>query len=109
MPVPARRPILVARTTAVRRPAALGMEERFALLLTDVVLPRASGLDLAVVLAARWPEIEVILMSGYSEDEALREDAATGRINYLQKPFGIEVLARRLRELLGPAPDPPGA
>jgi len=73
----------------------------FDLLLTDLMLPDVSGADLAVTLSERWPEMKVILMSGYAEDEYVRLRAFTGVVRFLQKPFDVETLARELRAALG--------
>jgi DNA-binding NarL/FixJ family response regulator len=56
--------------------------------------------DLAVQLKSRWPRVKVVLMSGYAEDEVLRRRIAAREVRYLQKPFGMEVLARELRAAL---------
>ena len=78
------------------RPAQPG----FDLLLTDLVLPDVSGLDLAVRLKERWPRMELVLMSGYSDNDAVREAVTKGRARFLQKPFGLDTLARELRDAL---------
>ncbi len=76
-----------------------GDDRRFDLLLTDVMLPGRSGVDLAEGLCARDPRLRVILMSGYTE-EVLRQRAQCCRPRFLQKPFDIATLARSLREAL---------
>jgi two-component system, cell cycle sensor histidine kinase and response regulator CckA len=80
--------------------AALGEEQRCDVLLSDVSLPGASGADLARRLTRRWPELKVILMSGYAEDEALRQDITAGRFRFLQKPIDLDTLAKELRAAL---------
>ena len=79
---------------------ALPAEAPFDALLTDVVLPDVSGLDLARELTRRWPKMRVILMSGYSDDAAIRLAVPAGEVRFLQKPFGIDLLARELRAAL---------
>jgi PAS domain S-box-containing protein len=68
---------------------------------SDVVMPGGmSGLDLARAVAVRWPEVKVVLTSGYAED-VLREharDAASLRI--LRKPYSRAELARALHQAL---------
>ena len=70
------------------------------LLLTDFRLPGATGADLARELQARWPALKVILMSGYTADEAVRQSVGTGVLRFLQKPFDMDTLARELRAAL---------
>ena len=67
------------------------------LLLTDLMLPGISGSRLAVGLRERWPDLKVILMSGYSEDEVARRGIEAGAMRFLQKPFDMATLARELR------------
>ncbi len=78
---------------------ALPSEPAFDVLLTDIVLPGASGLDLARGLRDRWPALKVVLMSGYSDPQTLGALALI-RAEYLQKPFDMETLARVLRSVL---------
>jgi PAS domain S-box-containing protein len=86
---------------------------RFDLLLTDVVLPGVAGPDLARGLLARWPELKVILMSGYAGDEVLRSGIAAREVRFLQKPFDMTALAREVLDALrdrrqpGQLPSPP--
>ncbi len=80
----------------------------FDILLTDFRLPGASGLELARSLSARWPGLQVVVMSGYAPDELARDLFAGGAVHFLQKPFDVAVLARVLRHVLeaGATPDP---
>jgi len=70
------------------------------LLLTDVVMPRMSGRDLADRLSLARPGIKVLFMSGYAEDDVLRYGVSDGRAELLPKPFTAEELARRVRQVL---------
>ncbi len=80
---------------------ALAAEAPFDVLLTDYVLPGIDGVLLSKKLVARWPEIRVILMSGYTENHLVRELVAAGRLRFLAKPFDLTTLAREVREALG--------
>ena len=83
---------------------ALPAEPPFDVLLTDLMLPGISGSQLAAGLQERWPRLKVILMSGYTEDEAVRMGAGEGRVRFLQKPFDMTRLAREVRAALDEAP-----
>ncbi|MCC6621958.1 MAG: PAS domain-containing protein [Deltaproteobacteria bacterium] len=74
------------------------------LLLTDVVMPRLGGFELARRMAALRPTTRVLYMSGYN-DEAVSRHGAPDGAPILAKPFAVGELARRLRELLDAAPD----
>ncbi|NOZ79925.1 MAG: PAS domain S-box protein [Acidobacteria bacterium] len=82
-------------------------EERPDILLTDQILPGKTGLELATSLRSRWPGIPIILMSGYSEDEALKGMVSNGQIRFLQKPAPLAQLAGELRAALDEAEDKP--
>lgn len=71
--------------------------------ITDVVMPRMGGLELATRLTARRPALNILYMSGYTDDRAtLREALKPGRA-YLKKPFKLPELSRQLRALLDAA------
>ncbi len=72
----------------------------FDLLLTDLILPGASGGELARGLSRRWPRLEVIVMSGYTDDEAMRQGISAGQVRFLQKPFDMGALAREVAAAL---------
>ena len=78
----------------------LAPETPFDVLLTDLMLPGISGGDLAIGLQARWPDLRVVLMSGYTEDEAVRLASQAGTVRFLQKPFDMDVLANEVRAAL---------
>ncbi len=70
------------------------------LLLSDLVMPRMNGQQLAERLAVESPDIRVLLMSGYP-DRVVPSGAATDpRFEFLSKPFQPSTLARRVRECL---------
>ena len=71
-----------------------------ALVITDVVMPGMNGPDLARRLRSALPSARVLYMTGYAGD-ALRQSGALGDgAPTLEKPFTIEALARRVREVL---------
>jgi PAS domain S-box-containing protein len=77
------------------------------LLLTDVVMPQMSGRVLAERLTPVHPEMRVLYMSGYTDDEILRRGLYQPGVRYLQKPFTVDGLAEAVASLLDePAPEP---
>jgi len=75
------------------------------LLLTDVVMPRMNGRQLAERLASRRPQMKVLLMTGYTDDAVVRQRVADADVALFQKPVTPEALARRVRAVLD-APRP---
>ncbi len=79
---------------------ARSMKNRIDLLLTDVVMPGASGVQLAEALAATHPEARVLLMSGHPEDRVARHASAGPRPPMLRKPFTAQDLLASIRSIL---------
>jgi PAS domain S-box-containing protein len=67
------------------------------LVLTDVVMPEISGRALRERLARLWPELRVLYMSGYTNDEILRRGLGESGEMLLEKPFTLEHLAAAVR------------
>ena len=80
---------------------ALPEAPRFDLLLTDYLLPGAHGLEVARSLSARWPDLKVVVMSGYAPGFIGDELGAGNGIPFLQKPFDMATLAQTLKTSLG--------
>ena len=70
-------------------------------LLTDVVMPGASGPELTRRLVEQRPALKVIYMSGYTETAIDQHGILNPGIAFLQKPFTSETLGRKIREVLG--------
>jgi two-component system, cell cycle sensor histidine kinase and response regulator CckA len=71
------------------------------LLLTDVLMPEFSGSFLWNRLSDERPEMKCLYMSGYTFDIISRQGILEEGVNYLQKPFSTDTLARKIREVLG--------
>lgn len=85
-------------------------EERFGrggvlpdLLITDVVMPGRSGKETVDRLLESHPSLRVLYVSGYPDDVLLRHGIREGSVEFLQKPFSLEQLRRKIEEIARPA------
>jgi two-component system cell cycle sensor histidine kinase/response regulator CckA len=76
------------------------LTRRIDVLLTDVDMPRISGIELSKQAIALRPTLKVLYMSGHAGDPDHRELFRSNAAQFLQKPFAPQVLAARLAELL---------
>ena len=77
-----------------------GNEQGIDLVLTDLMMPGMGGHELVERLRARHPELRVLFMSGYADKSMTSNGAPRTDTAYLEKPFTVELLMQRLREVL---------
>jgi two-component system, cell cycle sensor histidine kinase and response regulator CckA len=70
------------------------------LLFTDVLMPGMSGRELAEVFRVHHPHIKVLFQSGHTDDVVVRLGILNAEVAFLQKPFTVGTLAKKIRELL---------
>ena len=70
------------------------------LMLADIVMPGISGSELAKLLKPLYPEIKILYMSGHTDNDIVRQEVLEKGVNYIQKPFTMEGLTRKVREVL---------
>jgi len=70
------------------------------LLLTDVIMPEMNGRELHRRLTSLRPGLKVLFMSGYTGDALAHRQVLEGGVNFIQKPFTIQCLIDKVREVL---------
>ena len=76
------------------------------LMLTDMVLPKMNGIDLAGHMESMHPDIKVLFMSGYTDHAVLARGILDPDRNFIQKPFTLDTLIQKTREVLLACPPP---
>jgi two-component system cell cycle sensor histidine kinase/response regulator CckA len=82
---------------------AASRSETIDLVITDVVMPGLSGHELVQQLLSTRPATKVLYLSGHAEETVASPLAPHGPKAFLQKPFTLQNLSRKVREVLGPA------
>lgn len=81
--------------------AAASHEGRLDLVITDVVMPGMGGREMVKRLFESRPGIKVLYLSGYTEDAIISDGSIEKGTAFLQKPFTLQSLSRKVREVLG--------
>jgi CheY-like chemotaxis protein len=76
------------------------LNQKVDLLMTDVVMPTMGGRELAERITQYYPNIRVLFTSGYTDDAIIRQGMLTEEMNFIQKPFTYEMLAKKVRDSL---------
>jgi nitrogen-specific signal transduction histidine kinase/CheY-like chemotaxis protein len=92
--------VLAASNGAQALHIASSHAESIQVLLTDKILPKLSGVELAREIARTSPQAVTLYMSGYTDRESMDYDPATSTAEFLQKPFALQTLLQKLREII---------
>jgi PAS domain S-box-containing protein len=92
--------VLVASSAAEAMKLARENQGEVALLLTDMIMPDTDGAELALELRKLSPDTKVLFMSGHSEPDQAIGSGGLQDAAFLQKPFTVEALSKKVRELL---------
>ncbi len=92
--------VLAARDGLEGQGVANTHEGPIHLLLTDVVMPNMGGKELAQKLLATRPQLKVLYMSGYTDNAIVHHGVLDKDTHFVQKPFGLDSLVQKVREVL---------
>jgi two-component system, cell cycle sensor histidine kinase and response regulator CckA len=73
------------------------------LLITDIVMPGMNGRELAELARERMPTLPLLFMSGYADDNDLRQLVQRDEVHFIEKPFRIQAFAAKVRQVLDEA------
>ena len=79
-------------------------DHRIDVLLTDLIMPRMAGREVADRVRARHPRAAVVFMSGYTDDVLVSHGALEGAVNFLRKPFTAAGLVAAVQDALAAVP-----
>jgi PAS domain S-box-containing protein len=96
--------VLVACDGAQALHMAASHKGTIEVLVTDVVMPRMSGRELASRIVSERPNAKVLYISGYTDDSIFRHGVLEAGVAYLQKPFNLKAVAQKIREVLDGQP-----
>jgi len=92
--------VLEARNGADALDVTRNYDGAIDLVISDVVMPGMSGAQLAAVLSSERPATKTLFVSGYAESTVLRHGQVDVARRFLQKPFSLKLLGRKVREVL---------
>jgi CheY-like chemotaxis protein len=78
------------------------IEPQLIVILSDINMPGMDGLALLREIKTRRPDLPVVMLTAYGDDERRRRAAEGGAADFVTKPVDFDVLKIRLRELHGP-------
>ena len=89
---------VIAQFEDAERALAFAQENSFELALLDIKMPKMSGIELAIKLRERYPELLVVFISAY--DEYVRDSNAIGGDDYIVKPYKKETIERMAKKMV---------
>lgn len=74
--------------------------EPFDLIITDIMMPQMDGASLVKHIRDKWPDVGIVCISGYAEDEFRQKLNDLGDVHFLSKPFSLNQLAGMVKDVL---------
>jgi CheY-like chemotaxis protein len=92
--------VLRARDGAEALDLAKQQTESIQVLITDVIMPKISGAEVAREVDKIFPSVVTLYMSGYTDRELIDYDSSSSTVGFLQKPFALSTLLDKLAEMI---------
>jgi CheY-like chemotaxis protein len=84
------------------RMLAAGVRPELIVILSDINMPGMDGLTLLGEIRRRWPELPVMMVTAYGDEERRRKASERGAAEFITKPVDFDFLKQQLRQLAGP-------
>lgn len=92
--------VLEAKNGEIAYEVSGNYEGEIHILITDVIMPKASGVEVAQRLSSSRPSMKVLYISGYTDHTIILNGSMNNKIHFLQKPFTPESMLRKVRVAL---------
>ncbi len=83
-----------------------GIRPELVLILSDINMPGMDGLQLLNEIRQAWPQLAVMMVTAYGDDERRRRAAEAGAVDFLSKPVDFDYLKQRVRAFTSSPPPP---
>jgi CheY-like chemotaxis protein len=83
-----------------------GVRPELVLILSDINMPGMDGLQLLDEIRRSWPQLAVMMVTAYGDDERRRRAAEAGAVDFLSKPVDFDYLKQRVRAFTSSPPPP---
>jgi DNA-binding NtrC family response regulator len=90
---------LSTETDSAHAALALMEKRHFPIVISDIVMPEKDGLKLLQVIKERYPEVDVLIITGFESEYSPLEIVQAGASDFLAKPFGMDQLGARLHKI----------
>ena len=88
--------------TATNGRTALEMvsQNHFDVVITDVVMPDMDGITLTQKLSQQFPNLSIMVMTGYYDEKSMESAATAGAHEFIKKPFSLAEFDRRFQKMI---------
>ncbi len=75
-------------------------DQNFTIIITDLIMPQIDGLELLKIVKQSWPDIDVLVMTGYTKNFTYTDVISSGASDFIQKPFSLDEIEAKLNRVI---------
>ncbi len=75
-------------------------DHNFTIIITDLIMPQVDGLELLKIVKQSWPDIDVLVMTGYTKNFTYTDVIYAGASDFVQKPFSLDEIEAKLNRII---------